>query len=173
MPAATTGTYRPPADAAGGAPADNEESVLAALEREREDVRLARQALSAAMERYGALEAEMIRKSEGQVAELALEIAAKVLMQQIRAERHEIDPIVKEALSRVPARREAVVRLNPADLAKSALAAESRDGSRGVRFVGDPAIPRCGCVVETAEGFIQADVAAHYKALADLLRGGE
>jgi flagellar assembly protein FliH len=151
------------------------EGLPLALEREWEDVKSVRRALESALERCQTLQAELLRQSEAQLVELALDVAAKVLMQEVRAGRHEIDPIVKEALARVPPRRGALVRMNPADLERCSLAkdaCESKDAEAGVRFVADPSVPRSGCVVESPEGVVRTDLASHLQAIAQVLREG-
>jgi flagellar assembly protein FliH len=160
------------ASESGDSPHFPAEGLPLALEQEWAAVKSTKKTLAAALERCQTLQGELIRQSEKQLVELALEIASRVLLQEVRAKAYDIDPIVKEALARVPTRRKAVVRLNPADMERCSLAAESQAAEKLVRFVADPSLQRTQCVVETAEGFVQTDLASHLQAIADLLREG-
>jgi flagellar assembly protein FliH len=172
-----------PEPAGGNAPAggpqapDVQREAQRLLEKERGDLKLARQSIQSALERLGALEAQWARQAEEQVVDLALAVAAKVLMQEIRAERHEIDPIVKALLGRLPAGQDAVLRMHPQDLLRCELAraADSAgDGApAGVRFVADSTVKRAECILETPQGFVRTDVESHLRELAAALRTPE
>jgi flagellar biosynthesis/type III secretory pathway protein FliH len=107
--------------------------------------------------------------------ELAVNIARKVLMQEIQAGRYEIDPIVQEALNRVPARQEIVVRLNPADLAKCRQAAsiQAQEDCPGVRFVADNSVQRAHCLLETPHGIVESAVESNLEAVAAAMTSQE
>lgn len=143
------------------------------LEAERAGLDQARRALASGAAQLAQMESDLVRQAEGQVLELALEIAAKVLMQEIRADRYEIDPIVKEALRHAPTRREVVVRLHPDDLARCGQGSSPPAESGDVQLVADPSVPRAGCVVETPEGVVESALDAHLATLGEALRGLE
>lgn len=150
------------------------EQLARQLESELAEVAQARGALAAGAAGLAEAEGRLVRQAEGQVLELAMEIAAKVLSQEIRTERHEIEPIVGEALSRVPTRRDVVIRLHPDDLARCEGAGEAEPGGEGdVRFVADVAVGRGGCVIETAEGVVESTVEGNLGRLGDALRAPE
>ena len=75
---------------------------------------------------------EFLAQAEEQLLDLAIDIARKVLMQEVQAQRYEIQPIVAEALKRVPEELDVTVYLNPDDLAGLA----EFDGEQG------PSLPR-------------------------------
>ena len=129
-----------------------------ALEAERLALARARQALEQAAAGVAGLEQKIFADAEDHLLDLAVEIAHKILMQEIQAGRHEIEPIVREALSRAPAKREVVVRLNPGDLARMEAASGSDEMPANVRLVSDPSIGPAECVVETAEGTVEARI---------------
>ncbi|HET6427272.1 MAG TPA: FliH/SctL family protein [Phycisphaerae bacterium] len=145
------------------------------VKAERDQLAQARGALASAATGVAELEGRLIRQAERQMLELALEIAARVLCQEIRAARPEIAPIVAEALRRVPSDREVVIHLHPDDLAccRQAQEADEPDGEGAVRFVADPAVPRAGCVIETAEGVVESTVEGNLQRLGEALRGQE
>ena len=114
---------------------------------------------------------EMIVELEGQLLQLSLGIAAKVLMQEIQAGRYEIDPIVKEALCHVSPGLDVAIRLNPSDYAQCELARQIDYPATGgqVRFVADPAVGRAECIVETSEGVIESSSEKHLAKVAKVL----
>jgi len=144
-------------------PADGSDATAlrleeAALQGERAELARARQALERAAAEVAGLRQQVLADAEEHLLDLAVEIARKVLMQEIRAGRHEIEPIVREALRRAPAKREVVVRLNPKDLARMETASGTDEMPANVRLVPDPSIGPAECVVETAEGTVEARV---------------
>jgi flagellar assembly protein FliH len=143
---------------------------------QRASLAMARTALESAAAQLRALQAEIVRESEHQLLDMAIDIARKVLMQEIQAQRYEIDPIVKEALSRIGPRREVVVHLNPGDL-KRCIQARVQDGEPSgsalrlaeigeVQFVADPSVQPAHCRIETPEGTVESTPEAHLERLA-------
>ncbi len=124
------------------------------------------------MEKLSRLREKMIRESERQLVELALEIARKVLMQEVQAGRYEIDPIVKEALLHVRTRQDVLVRLHPDDWAacQTAREAEGSAGAGNVRFVADPSVRRAACLLETSEGMVESTMEANLENIAEALK---
>ena len=160
-PDAPAGDGSPAADAQ--APAEQAQAQVQAREAE---LAQAVAAVQAAASELAGLRERIVAEAEGQLVELALEIARRVLMQEVRAGRHEIDPIVREVLARVPGRGEVTVRLNPDDLARSELAA----GDGQAVFQADPSVRPGECRVETAEGAVVSEIEAGLGEIADGLR---
>ena len=134
---------------------------------QRASLAMARTALESAAAQLRALQAEIVKESEQQLMELAMDIARKVLMQEIQAQRYEIDPIVKEALSRVGPRREVVVHLNPGDLTRCTEARIQDGESEGeLQFVADASVLPAHCRIETPQGTVQSTPEAHLESLA-------
>lgn len=141
----------------------------ARIEKERQALLAARQALDAAARRLDVVHAEAVAEAERHLADLALEIARRVLMQEIDAERYRIDPILKEALSRVRSGpRNVVVHLNPADHKRCELK-DDPDHSHVVRFVPDPAVSRAECLIDVEEGVIESSIEQNLTDIADAL----
>ncbi len=164
--------------AVGAAPADGEamqRQAQAQLERETGEIARAKSALLAAADRLTELQAEVIRDSEQPLLDLAVGIARKVLMQEIQAGRHEIEPIVRQALSLVSGRRDVTVHLHPDDLARCELVGAGEDTQRDgtVRFVADPSVGRAECVVEGPEGFVASRIEAHLDEVSEALKSAE
>jgi flagellar assembly protein FliH len=135
----------------------------------------ANRALEDALAQFRQVQQESLAESEEQVVELALEVARKVLMQEIQAQRYDIDPIVREALLHVPVRENVVCRLNPQDLTTCEMARKtSTDGHTGeMRFIADPTVPPASCVLETHEGVVRSSVDDHLGEISKALEGEE
>jgi len=163
------------ADANGGAngPAGAAPDLQKLLEKERGELQLARLALESGVERLRRLEAEWAAQAHQQVADLAVAVAAKVLAQEIKAQRFEIDPIVQAALESLPTGGEVVVRMHPADLERSSLARAEGEAASQIRAVADPTVKRAECLIETPHGFVQVDIESHLRALAEALHAPE
>lgn len=150
------------------------QSDQAALETERAELARARQTLERAAAQVAGLEPKILADAEQHLLDLAIEIARKVLMQEIQAGRYEIDPIVTEALLHVPARQVVVAHLHPDDWARCQRASDgSGDGAGTVRFVADASVPRAACVLETPQGVVQSVVEDHLERIAEDLGGEE
>jgi flagellar assembly protein FliH len=177
-PPASLPAAAPPNGGNGGAKRASAQTAQAALDDARtrldEERRLlgeARTTLEKAAAAVRALEAGVLAGAETQVVELAVEIAGKVLMQELEAGRFQMEPVVREALRHVPARRDIVVRLCPQDAAAWVAAATAAPGAApGLKVVADPALRRGDCIVETAEATVSATVAERFQAAAEMLR---
>ena len=162
-----------------GAPAAGDEQLAAQmqqeLDREKAELARARQALTEALSQFDRHREQLLREAENQLLDLAVEIARKVLMQEIQAERHQIEPIVTEALQNLPARQQVVVHLNPRDLARCEIAgkADDAENSESIRFVADPSISPAQCVLETPEGTVDSNVDTHLQAISEALKQPE
>jgi len=143
------------------------------IDAERLRVAQSCRALAAAAEQFDRLQDELLAEAETQLVDLAIDIARKVLMQEIQAERYEIDPIVAEALRRVPCRRGVVVHLHGDDLARCRAAEQLAEDSEHIRFVADPNVRPGECVVQTPEGVVESSVASHLEDVAEQLRASE
>ena len=153
------------------------------IEAEKGRLIQACRALDGGLAELDRLRREIIAEAEEQLLELALEIARKVLMQEIHAGRYEIDPIVKEALLHVPPRRDVVVHMHPDDWAAcemareevsapagSHLSAEAPGNSGSLRFVADPGVRPGECLLETSEGRVESSVETHLQGIAEALK---
>ena len=103
----------------------------------------------------------LIQSAEHEAVALALLIAARVLAREV--EQSSAAPeLIEEAVRQTMARSHVVVRLNPAD--REALTQDGRpleslfEGAAAVEFVDDPSVSRCGCVVESNMGLVDAQL---------------
>ena len=141
------------------------------IDAELVEFRTTRGALAKAQAKFHDLQAQFCRDAEQQLVGLAMEIARKVLMQEIQAGRHEVDPIVQEALSRLPGRMDAVVHLHPDDLARCELACqdEGASGADSVAFVADADVRRGECLVQTSHGTVESSIEGHIEEITKAL----
>ena len=162
-----------------GAPAATGEQLAAQmqqeLDREKAELARARQALTEAPTQFDRHREQLFREAENQLLDLAVEIARKVLMQEIQAERHQVEPIVTEALKNLPARQQVVVHLNPRDLARCEIAEKADDAanSESIRFLADPSVSPAQCVLETPEGTVDSNMDMHLQAISEALKQPE
>jgi flagellar assembly protein FliH len=103
----------------------------------------------------------LIQSAEQEAVALALTIACQVLARQV--EESSVSPdLVEEAVRQTMARKRVVVRLNPADreaLTRDGQALETLfESAAAVEFVDDATVGRCGCVVESNMGIIDAQL---------------
>jgi len=146
-----------------------------ALHADREALARAKAALLSALEQTAKLKESVIRSAERQIVQLAVDVARKVLMQEIQAGRYEIDPIVQAALGQMPGRQEVVVHLNPDDFQRCGQVpqGEQDDPPTGVRFVADPSIQPAECLLEAPQGIVKSAVEEHLGEIAAALREPE
>ncbi|MFP3936907.1 MAG: FliH/SctL family protein [Phycisphaerae bacterium] len=143
------------------------------LQQDRTALASAHKALQEAARELSEIQQKVIAEAEQQLVELAVDIAGKILAQEIKSGGYEIDPIVKEALCEAPTREGVVVRLNPDDLSRCESAAGTGDCDGQVRFVSDPGVPAAGCVVETEEGMVESDPQQRLKDVGEALKDPE
>ena len=150
-----------------------QEQLQQTSEELRQETRTAIDALEAALVEAHELRGQILAEAEEQLVDLAVDIARKVLAQEIEAGRYEIEPIVAEALKRVPARRDVVVHLHPEDHARCMEAREGGESDGPVTYKADTSVGRAGCVLETDEGVIESSVEPHLEDIREALKGLE
>jgi len=144
------------------------------LAAERQAVTEAGEALEAAAGRLQTLQAELRARAEQEVAALAVDVARKVLAQEVEAGRYRVDPIVAEALASVTECPEVTVHLKPKDLARCEQASQAANKSESrIRFVADDTVPPAGCTLHTPEGAVVSSVDKSVDRIADALSSSE
>ena len=143
------------------------------LQVEQERLRQACTALERGRERLGQFQADLVAQAETQLLELAMDIARKVLAQEIQAGRYEIEPIVAEAMKQRPARCDVTVHLHGDDFAHCEAARQDTGDSGGLRWVADANIAPGECLLETDQGTISSTVDGQLAEIAEALRQPE
>jgi len=130
------------------------------------DLRRLEQLLAQLRERFD----ELASHTADCLLDLALDIAAQVLRQQVQADRGTILPVVREALSTIiDAHAHPTLRLSPVDceLVRGALNADGQ--LHGCRILADPAIAPGGCRVETPHGDVDATLETRWRRVVQAL----
>ncbi len=115
------------------------------------------------------LRRSMVRQTEHQVVQLAVEMARRILRREVQIDTDLLVAMARVALDRLGDSAPATIRLNPEDY--HTIAARHGGGWAGshVNVVADPAVGRGGCMVESSFGFIDASVDAQFKVLEQAL----
>ena len=105
------------------------------------------------------LRSELLQKTERQVVELSLAIAARVLRREVSVDRELLIAMARVALERLGENTSATIRLNPEDYA--IIGAQAHLGEHDVvRVVADPLVSSGGCLVQSDFGLIDAGIDA-------------
>jgi len=157
---------------AGASDGDASAARDVSLASARADLIQARRALEDGLRKLHELQQQVLAEAEEQLLDLAIRIARKVLMQEIQAGRYDIEPIVKEALLRVPARKDVVVHMNLYDWATcKKFQEECTTADAKISFVADPSVRRGECFLETTEGRVDFSVERSLEEIAEVLKG--
>ena len=110
-----------------------------------------------------------------EIAKLSVEIARKILAQQVQSGDYEIESIVEEALKNAPTRQDVVVHLNPEDhiLCQKAQQDEPNGALAGIKFISDPNIGRAECLLETPKGIVESLINEHLERIGKALKTAE
>lgn len=117
------------------------------------------------------LQEDMLATQRREIAGLAVEIARRVLMQEVRDGDYKIEQIIQEALKNAPMQQEVVVHLHPDDLPVcQALQQENPEKPLArLTLVGDTAIGRAECLLETPKGIVKSFIENHLDKIQDAL----
>jgi flagellar assembly protein FliH len=124
--------------------------------------------LAQTVEDLAGLRTELILKTERQVVELALGIAARVLHREIALDRELLVAMARIALERLGENTAATIRLNPEDYALIGAKLQASDSSM-VRVVADPLVSSGGCLVQSDFGLIDVGIDAQIGEMASAL----
>ncbi|MBT3199248.1 MAG: hypothetical protein HN350_04970 [Phycisphaerales bacterium] len=171
-PLASLHTLRP--EQMAGDHAQMSQKMQEQIEAELAEFRVARGALAKARDQFQDMCDQFSQEAEQQLLALSMEIARKVLMQEIQAQRYEVDPIVREALSRLPGQVDAEVHMHPDDLSRCELARQdAADCDDGVTFVADASVHRGECLVRTEHGTVESSIDGHMDEIAQAFSESE
>ncbi len=141
------------------------------IENQHAQLDQARRAMESAVVEFAQFQEQFFQEVEMQLVDLAVEIARKVLSQEIEAGRFKIDPVVQQGLSSLRACKNVVVHLHPEDLSSCQLAKESDESSRcGISFVADAGVRRAECLLETPQGVVDSTVQAQLAEICQALK---
>lgn len=127
--------------------------------------------LTQTLEELGSLREQMISKTERQVVQLALAIAARIVHHEVAVDHELLVAMARVALDRLGDRKSATIRLNPQDFAAAGV--DRLVGKAAVEIVADATVNRGGCRVESDFGLIDVAVAAQLAEITTALLGDE
>jgi flagellar assembly protein FliH len=111
---------------------------------------------------------------EGEIASLAREIAEKILATQLTLDPQVVLAIVREAVAQARGKKQVILYVHPDDLIylqekKEELQQALSPGGE-LYVLGDPAVERGGCLVETEDSRIEATLRERWQALTEALQ---
>lgn len=129
-----------------------------------------RDRLGRTLEELSTLREDLTYRTERQVVDLALAVAARILHREVSLDRELLLVMARIALDRLGDVTTATVRLHPED---ETAARGTRDGWPGgsVTIVPDASVRPGACLVQTSQGVIEVGVDAQLKELATALLG--
>lgn len=178
--AETTATLADPARAAEAARSlAYEQGYNAGLEQARADVeaatddanrrvRRALGALTIAIEEFQVREATALHDVEDEIVRAAFEIARSVLARELRVAEDPGAEAIARAIGLLPGRDSALVRLSPEDAATLNINRVDA-GGRQIEVIADPAVESGGCVVESGNTTIDAQLSSVLAKVAQVL----
>lgn len=133
------------------------------------------QALKSAADKLNQFYDKIFAEHKEEIAKLSVEIARKILVQEVKDGDYEIEKIVQEAFKNAPTHQDVVVHLHPDDLVQCQKAQEGgQDGVlAGIKFVADPNIGRAECVLESPKGTIESLIEANLERIGKALAKAE
>jgi flagellar biosynthesis/type III secretory pathway protein FliH len=154
--------------------AQNNVEISAELSRQTNSFVQAAAALSAITAKLNSFLDNEVRQHNQQIAKLAVEIARKVLMQEVAQGHYKIETIIQEALRNAPARENISVHLNPADTAFCRQAQEQNpELFSNIKIEADPNVKAADCVIVTPKGLVESFIETHLLHIAEALAHAE
>jgi len=133
------------------------------------------EALHAAARELKHVQENIIKEHKEQIARLAVEIARKVLMQEIKEGDYKIESIIQEALNNAPTHQGIVVHLNPEDFAECQISEAEQDTEifKDLKLLPDPNVGKAECLIETPKGVIESVIEEHLENISKALTNAE
>ncbi len=129
------------------------EGLEEARRKNEENLQAASQTIRSLVAELKAREAELVRMLTPRLANLATELAGKIIHREIDKDSSIVISQAEEAINRILERDKLILRVNPADtdLMKKHKAAlmDMFDGIDKIEVIADAKVERGGCVVET------------------------
>jgi flagellar assembly protein FliH len=115
----------------------------------------------------------MIRQTEHQIVQLAVEMARRILRREVQTDNDLLCAMARVALDRLGDNAPATIRLNPEDYHTIVARHGGTWAGSNVTVAADPAVGRGGCLVESSFGFVDASVEAQFRVLEQALLADE
>lgn len=115
------------------------------------------------------LRRSMIRQTEHQIVQLAIEMARRIVRREVQTDNDLLCAMARVALDRLGDASPATIRLNPEDYHTIVARHGGTWAGTNVNVVADPSVGRGGCMVESPFGFVDASVEAQFHVLEQAL----
>jgi len=115
------------------------------------------------------LRRSMIRQTEHQIVQLAIEMARRIVRREVQTDNDLLCAMARVALDRLGDASPATIRLNPEDYHTIVARQGGTWAGSTVNVVADPSVGRGGCMVESPFGFVDASVEAQFRVLENAL----
>jgi flagellar biosynthesis/type III secretory pathway protein FliH len=145
--------------------------------REIEELKTQVSQLSAALDsatgQMRLAEEQMMADNRENVASLAVEIARRILVKEVREGQYDIEAIIGETLKAVSSHEKTVVRLNSYDYENACEILKGNPESvlENVVLVSDEVVAPAHCVVETPKGVVEYYINEQLRHVAESLGG--
>jgi len=139
---------------------DESQQSAKLFELQKENLSQLCRTLQNATEKIKEFQQNIFKEYKEQIAKLSVEIARKVLMQQIEQGDYKIDTIIKEALKDAPTYQNLIVHLNPEDLSQYQKVGQNNTAElpEGIEFTADSTVGRAECMLETPKGIVELSI---------------
>jgi flagellar biosynthesis/type III secretory pathway protein FliH len=129
-------------------------------------------ALQEALGEVNEFRKNLFREHKEQIAKLSVEIARKILMQEVQDGNYKIESIVEKTLESASTHQDAVVHLNPEDFAQYEKLRESAPKSAlaDIKVVADPNVGRAECLLETPRGIVESFINEHLERIGEAFK---
>ena len=147
-------------DAQGTELLDESQQSAKLFELQKENLSQVCRTLQNATDKIKEFQQNVFKEYKEQIAKLSVEIARKILMQQIEQGDYKIDTIIKEALKDAPTYQNLIVHLNPEDLSQYQKVGQNNTAElpEGIEFTADSRIGRAECMLETPKGIVELSI---------------
>jgi len=125
--------------------------------------------LSDTLRELDELRRSMIRQTEHQIVQLAIEMARRIVRHEVQTDNDLLCAMARVALDRLGDASPATIRLNPEDYHTIVARQGGTWAGSNVNVVADPSVGRGGCMVESPFGFVDASVEAQFRVLEQAL----
>lgn len=129
--------------------------------------------LAQTLEDLQGLRRELVRRTERDVAELAIAIARRIVQRELALDQDLVLAMARVALDRLGDVSSASIRLHPDDYAAAMAGRGLASASPGVQILADPTVHRGGCVVQSQFGSIDVGAATQIDELTHTLLGDD
>ena len=128
------------------------------------------QTLNSVIEKLQNFHDKIFMEHQEQIAKLSVEIARKILAQKVEKGDYEIETIIKEVLSKSPARHDIDIHLNPEDLNNLQNTLQKEPLFAGIKFTSDPNVGRAECLLKSPKGNIESSINEHLEQIYEALK---